>query len=625
MGLAVTPGTGATLATDVIATEHYEYIKLVSAEVGSTERIDKDANTAYVDGHVGVQALAIRNEADVDLATAELRYAAVAVDRAGSQYVKQRPADVWTVTGNVALAGGAYTEGDVDATITGMAAMWEDVGDTLRPVSAAKPLPVNVVLPATVPVSGAVTANIGTSGALALDATLTGGTQKSVVRGGAKGATAAADVTSTASGADHQPIDVAIYDAAGNQVTAFGGGTEFAEDTPHVTGDFGTQILGVRNDSATILTSVDGDYSPIAVDARGSVRVANGAAVFQVQLLAGANTIGAVTGPLGVPIVIDGAVVDNAAFADAATRVVPAGYIFDEVAGTALTENDAAAARVDAKRAVVGVIEDEATRGRRLTITASNAAKVDGSDVTQPITAAALPLPAGAATEATLSAASAKLPATLGQKAMAASMAVVLASDQSALTVASHAVTNAGTFAVQADTELPAAALLGDATANPTTPLAGAALEVFNGATWDRARGDVANGLDVDVTRLPALVASTARIGRIEFNLPATPQGSSTPINVAASGDNIIVAAVAGQTVRVHKFFLKAGGAVNAKWRNGSGGSDFHPALPLASGEGWVLDLDAEPWFVTSIGNALVVNLSAAVQVSGVVYYTQSA
>lgn len=42
-------------------------------------------------------------------------------------------------------------------------------------------------------------------------------------------------------------------------------------------------------------------------------------------------------------------------------------------------------------------------------------------------------LPTGAATEATLAAASAKLPATLGQKAMAASLAVVLASDQSAI------------------------------------------------------------------------------------------------------------------------------------------------------------------------------------------------
>lgn len=72
-------------------------------------------------------------------------------------------------------------------------------------------------------------------------------------------------------------------------------------------------------------------------------------------------------------------------------------------------------------------------------------AKTDNLDValstrtkpadTQPISAASLPLPAGAATEATLLAESAKLPATLGQKAMAASLAVVVASDQSAVPV----------------------------------------------------------------------------------------------------------------------------------------------------------------------------------------------
>ncbi len=52
---------------------------------------------------------------------------------------------------------------------------------------------------------------------------------------------------------------------------------------------------------------------------------------------------------------------------------------------------------------------------------------------TLPVSATALPLPAGAATETTLSAASAKLPATLGQKPMATSLAV--ASDQEPLPV----------------------------------------------------------------------------------------------------------------------------------------------------------------------------------------------
>lgn len=51
--------------------------------------------------------------------------------------------------GAISTTGGAagvqYTEGDVDASITGTAAMWEDTGNTIRPISAVFPLPVNIV------------------------------------------------------------------------------------------------------------------------------------------------------------------------------------------------------------------------------------------------------------------------------------------------------------------------------------------------------------------------------------------------------------------------------------------------------------------------------------------------
>lgn len=87
----------------------------------------------------------------------------------------------------------------------------------------------------------------------------------------------------------------------------------------------------------------------------------------------------------------------------------------------------------------------------KLTTTA-NGLKVDGSAVTQPISAAILPLPTGAATETTLAAASAKLPATLGQKTMANSLAVVLASDQSTVAISAASLplpTGAATSAKQ--------------------------------------------------------------------------------------------------------------------------------------------------------------------------------
>lgn len=49
-------------------------------------------------------------------------------------------------------------------------------------------------------------------------------------------------------------------------------------------------------------------------------------------------------------------------------------------------------------------------------------------------------------------------------------------------------VDSSGAAVSTSDTELPAAAALSDATANPTTPIVGAANEVFNGTTWDRLR-----------------------------------------------------------------------------------------------------------------------------------------
>lgn len=67
-----------------------------------------------------------------------------------------------------------------------------------------------------------------------------------------------------------------------------------------------------------------------------------------------------------------GNIVDNTAFVDGTTRLSPNGYIYDEVAGTALTENDAAAARININRAQVQAIEDGVTRGRYATVTVEN-------------------------------------------------------------------------------------------------------------------------------------------------------------------------------------------------------------------------------------------------------------
>lgn len=94
-------------------------------------------------------------------------------------------------------------------------------------------------------------------------------------------------------------------------------------------------------------------------------------------------------------------------------------------------------------------------------------------------------------------------------------------------------------------------------------------------------------------------------------------------INASSSGDNTLVSGTTSQTVRVYRLLLTAAGNVNVKFKDGAS-TDLTAALTLQAGGAIVLDFDTEPWFVTSAGNGFVLNLSAAVQVSGRVWYVKN-
>lgn len=96
------------------------------------------------------------------------------------------------------------------------------------------------------------------------------GTMTLVVRKDAAGSLVSTD-------GDYAPLQV---DATGAlRVTGGGGGTQYAEDTAHVTGDTGTLALVVRNDTPGALAGSSGDYAPLQVDATGRLRVAIDASV----------------------------------------------------------------------------------------------------------------------------------------------------------------------------------------------------------------------------------------------------------------------------------------------------------------------------------------------------------
>jgi hypothetical protein len=108
--------------------------------------------------------------------------------------------------------------------------------------------------------------------------------------------------------------------------------------------------------------------------------------------------------------------------------------------------------------------------------------------------------------------------------------------------------------------------------------------------------------------------------------VPGVPQGQRlTPVKLdnAAGGDITVVAGVSGQTVRVFRILLMASAATNITFKDGA--TALTGAIDLAAaGSGMILDFSGEPWFVTSAGNAFVINSSNAVQVSGKIDYIQS-
>lgn len=195
-----------------------------------------------------------------------------------------------------------------------------------------------------------------------------------------------------------------------------------------------------------------------------------------------------------------------------------------------------------------------------LSLTLSGLLRVDGSGVTQPISASTLPLPTGASTSAlqstgnsTLLTISGQLPATLGQKTMANSLAVVIASDQSPIAVTSGAnyaqgSTTAGEIGplIQA-AATSAAPTYTTATTNPlsltlagalrvdgsavTQPISAASLPLPTGASTSALQTTINNTLLAISAQLPATLGQTTMAG----SLSVTIASNQSPISVIST------------------------------------------------------------------------------------------
>ena len=175
----------------------------------------------------------------------------------------------------------------------------------------------------------------------------------------------------------------------------------------------------------------------------------------------------------------------------------------------------------------------------------ASAWKVDGSAVTQPISAVSLPLPTGAATEATLATRLAEATFTgrintQGQKTMALSTPVVLASDQAAIPVS-----QSGTWTV---------------TTNAGTNLNTSALALSATQTDGTQRTKITDGTD-------NVALATATPAGTEQGLVTRPveifNSRSDTYTVAANGTTV---SVATNPVKYFSVQVKGTGGVASNW-----------------------------------------------------------
>jgi hypothetical protein len=101
-------------------------------------------------------------------------------------------------------------------------------------------------------------------------------------------------------------------------------------------------------------------------------------------------------------------------------------------------------------------------------------------------------------------------------------------------------------------------------------------------------------------------------------------QLSRAVINSSAGGDILPVAAVPSQIIRVYKMLFVVTSATTITFKDGAAGTAVSGPMDLAANGSVVLDMDGQPWYVTSAGNAFAINSSAAVKVAGTIWYTQT-
>lgn len=273
----------------------------------------------------------------------------------------------------------------------------------------------------------------------------------------------------------------------------------YAEDSVHVSGDSGAFVLAVRNQSSTVLTSADGDYSPIAVDQFGRIRTNNafdynedsnhtsgeiGAFVLAVRNDAGTNLVSADGDYAPLQVDSTGALRVAASVAITYDYAEDSAHVSgDQGAFILAVRNDTPGSLVDTNGDYAPLQVDSAGALRVAASVAINYAYAEDTvHVSGDIGSFSLGVRNDAA-------------ATLTSADGDYSPFATDAAGRIGISDLGGSISIDGTVSISGtvDTELPAAVALADGMANPTVPQVGAHGMVFNGTTWDRVNGRPSN------------------------------------------------------------------------------------------------------------------------------------
>lgn len=94
-------------------------------------------------------------------------------------------------------------------------------------------------------------------------------------------------------------------------------------------------------------------------------------------------------------------------------------------------------------------------------------------------------------------------------------------------------------------------------------------------------------------------------------------------IDAASSGDNTLVAAVAGKRIRVLSLYLVAAGAVTVRFESAAGGTPLTGQSSMAANGVLALPYNPTGWFQTVAAELLNLELGGAVSVDGALSYIE--